>query len=50
MLSINSAVAVAIGLRAAPGEVPVWGAFAAATMVATALLLANVWGEPGQRL
>jgi hypothetical protein len=42
VLTTNSAVAIARGLAAAPGELPVWGTLAVGTAAATALLLAGV--------
>jgi hypothetical protein len=46
VLSVNAAVAIFSGLVQAPGELPVWGALAVATAVATAVLLRNVGGAP----
>lgn len=48
VLSVNSMVAVAHGLAAAPGELPLWGPLALATAAATALLLAGArpHGQP----
>lgn len=39
VLSVNSGVAISRGLEAAPGQLPVWGVLAVATMIATAALL-----------
>ena len=38
VLSVNASVAISRGLVGAPGELPVWGVLAVATMVATAAL------------
>jgi hypothetical protein len=47
VLSVNAAVAILRGLVPAPGELPIWGALAVATTVATAVLLRNAGGTPG---
>jgi hypothetical protein len=39
VLSANATVAIRRGLAEAPGELPVWGVLAVATMLATAALL-----------
>jgi hypothetical protein len=39
VLSVNASVAISRGLVEAPGELPVWGVLAVATMIATAALL-----------
>jgi len=45
VLTVNSAVSIVRGTVAAPGELPVWGALALATSVATAILLGNIQGR-----
>jgi len=45
VLTVNSIIAVARGLTAIPGEVPMWGAIAAMTTAATLLLLGNADGR-----
>ena len=49
VLSTNSVVAILRGLAEAPGQLPEWGTLAVITTAVTALLLANVRGEWGQR-
>jgi hypothetical protein len=44
VLSVNAAVAISRGLADAPGELPVWGVLAVATMIATAALLRGFKG------
>jgi len=39
---VNSLIAAARGLAAAPGELPIWGTLACSTLVATTMLLAHV--------
>lgn len=41
VLAVNSMVSILRGLEEAPGQLPVWGALAAATAIATVTLLAN---------
>jgi hypothetical protein len=45
VLTINSIIAVARGLAAGPGEMPIWGGLAAMTTAATLLLLENADGR-----
>ena len=45
VLTINSSIAVARGLTAGPGEMPMWGGLAAMTTAATLLLLGNADGR-----
>jgi hypothetical protein len=45
VLTINSIIAVARGLTAGPGEMPIWGGLAAMTTAATLLLLENADGR-----
>jgi hypothetical protein len=47
VLSINSAIAVALGIADAPGEIPIWGTLALLTSAMTFLLFAGVRGSPG---
>lgn len=42
VLSVNSAVAIALGLTEAPGELPMWGVLAVATGAATSILFKSV--------
>lgn len=42
VLSVNSAVSIARGLEAAPGQLPIWGTLLVATTAAAGLLLASV--------
>lgn len=42
VLSVNSSIAILRGLAKAPGELPLWGALAVATMTASAVLLRSL--------
>lgn len=47
VLSINSVVGIIRGLIEPPGELPIWGTLALATIITTSVLLANV--QSGER-
>jgi hypothetical protein len=42
VLTVNSAIAVVLGLTASPGEIPIWGTLGVLTAASMVLLLANV--------
>lgn len=49
LLALNSLLFIQRGMVEAPGELPMWGTLAVATLAATAALLANVQGQWVQR-
>jgi len=48
VLSANTAESIFSGRVQAPGELPIWGSLAVATMVATAVLLRNAQASPAK--